>query len=144
MNLTIKKYSISDAPLASQLIKRFKEKEPSPACLDSFLANPQNYLIAAEIEGEPVGFLLAYALERFDQDAKMIYIHEIEVAEKHRRKGIGKTLIEELQKEAERDKIIKSFILTNEANLAACELYEKTGAERPNQDDILFVYQPKT
>ena len=46
-------------------------------------------------------------------------------------------------KEVAQDKVIKSFVITNASNLAACKLYERTGAERPNQDDVLFVYQPE-
>ncbi len=60
----------------------------------------------------------------------MFYIHEIKVAKEHRRKGVGKKLIEKLQHEAARENAVKSFVITNSSNLAACKLYKSTGAKK--------------
>ncbi len=137
----IKRLTPNDSHLAIQLISRFKSKKPSQTYLKNFLKNPHNYLLIAENDGKPVGFLLAYTMQRIDQDAIMIYIHEIEVTKEHRRKGVGKNLIEKLQHEAAQEKAVKSFVITNSSNLAACKLYESTGAKRPNQDDVVFIYK---
>lgn len=46
-------------------------------------------------ERKVVGGLVAYELEKFEQDRREIYIYDLAVLESHRRKGVATRLIEE-------------------------------------------------
>ena len=111
--------------------------------LQRFLARPDNILIVAEDDGGPVGFLLAYALDRVDRDQKMVCLYEIEVASAHRRRGVGAALVEEHKEYCRRDRVTKAWVVTNRSNGAAVRLYESTGARAATEtDDVVFVYEP--
>ena len=61
------------------------------------LSDEHNYLLAAYRDEELAGFLLAYELERLDSDHPMMFLYTIDVLPGHRRKGIGRSLINELK-----------------------------------------------
>tara|TARA_Y100001933_G_C18536385_1_gene371265 strand:- start:3 stop:206 length:204 start_codon:yes stop_codon:yes gene_type:complete len=66
----------------------------------------------------------------------MIYIHKIEVAEISRERGIGKTLLNEMNQIYKRKDLMKLLRITNEANKTAIILYESLQGEATNDDDI--------
>jgi aminoglycoside 3-N-acetyltransferase I len=70
---------------------------PAPDYLVEFLSRPDNVLIVANDGGVPVGFLLAYPLDRADRDQQMMFLYEVGVAEPYRRRGIGTQMITELK-----------------------------------------------
>jgi aminoglycoside 3-N-acetyltransferase I len=53
--------------------------------------------LAAHAEGEIVGGLVAYVLEKLEQERSEIYIYDLGVAEHWRRQRVATTLIAELQ-----------------------------------------------
>ncbi len=55
---------------------------PSAQYLRRFLSRPENVLIVAFDDGVPVGFLLAYLLDRVDRDQQMMFFYEIGVADR--------------------------------------------------------------
>ena len=62
------------------------------------LLQRRSFIMLAAINAERVvGGLAAYALQKFEQDRREIYIYDLAVAEGHRRKGIGTALIETLR-----------------------------------------------
>lgn len=140
MELTVKRITGSNASAAVQLVKTFAGKEISIRYMVSFLHNPANYLIMADLDGVAVGFLLAYALERLKEDARMLFIYEIEVAAGQRRKGIGTALIEAIRDIAVREEVAHAFVITNYSNVGAVAFYQHTGGEMVDGDDALFRY----
>src|ERR1700730_13777041 len=60
---------------------------------DEYLANllsKQHFIaVAATVDGEVVGGLAAYVLDKFEQERREIYIYDLAVAEGHRRHGIA-------------------------------------------------------
>jgi ribosomal protein S18 acetylase RimI-like enzyme len=63
---------------------------PSTEYMGKFLSRPDNVLIVATDDGIPVGYTVAYLLDRVDRDQQMMFFYVIGVAESHRRRGIGR------------------------------------------------------
>src|SRR3954463_15755133 len=73
---------------------------PGEAWLRRLLAQPTFIAIAARDGEAVVGGLVAYVLEKFEQDRSEIYIYDLAVAETHRRRGIATATIEALKQAA--------------------------------------------
>ena len=58
-----------------------------------FLADTDNLLVVGRLDGEIVGFLTAYRLQRFDDRIAEVLLYEIGVAEAHRRHGVARAMI---------------------------------------------------
>jgi ribosomal protein S18 acetylase RimI-like enzyme len=129
-----------DEELAGRLAEIFKSSRGSVDSLSSFLSNPLNFLLVALDDNEPVGFVLAYQLQRIDGESAKMFLYEIGVADNYRRRGIGSALINELDRICKDGSFINMFVLTNESNIPATGLYLKTGGHTHSSDDLMFVY----
>ncbi len=109
--------------------------------LARFLANPNNVLMVARQDDVPVGFALAYVLERFDSRTPMLYLHEIDVSTRHHREGIGRALVEELRRLCVTEQYSKMFAMTNRSNTPAVRLFESTGGIATNSDEVMYRYK---
>ena len=65
---------------------------PSVDYVSWFVSRPQNVFLVAIKDGEAIGYVVAYFLDRNDSDQKMMLLYEIGVGEPHRRRGVGKAL----------------------------------------------------
>lgn len=114
---------------------------PSAAYLSQFLSRSENVLIVALDADMPVGYLVAYLLDRVDRDQQMMFFYEIGVAESHRRQGIGKRMIAELKAICRSTNVLKMWVPTGRSNLAATRLYASTGAlPLPAGDEVTYAY----
>jgi aminoglycoside 3-N-acetyltransferase I len=138
--MNAKQLGTNDVALLVSTVRRFKGREISAKHAHSFLTDPRHFVIVAEVAGEPVGFLLAYRLERMDRPSAKMFIYEMEVAGPHRRKGIGTSLIAAIREIVRRDGLMNAFVLTNHSNEAAVAFYKSTGARIEHGDDLMFVY----
>jgi ribosomal protein S18 acetylase RimI-like enzyme len=138
--VVIRRLLSGDEELAGRLALAFKSSSGNLASLSNFLSNPLNYLFVALDDDEPVGFVLAYQLQRIDGESAKMFLYEIDVAEKYRRLGIASALIGELESICKAGSFINMFVLTNESNAPATGLYLKTGGQAKTSDDLMFVY----
>ena len=106
-----------------------------------FLLNGDNALYVAYWQGEAVGFLTAYRLQRFDARKAEVLLYEIGVSENHQRKGIGKALIKEVQKWAQEVEADEVWVLTHRSNAAAMALYTSAGGSTEDDDEQMFVFK---
>jgi ribosomal protein S18 acetylase RimI-like enzyme len=128
-------------PGDEHVLERLAEQGP-PARAGELLADERTLLLAA-FEGddsEPVGVVLAYELLRRHGDPSRLFVYEVGVAPTARRRGVATELLRELARIARERGIRHGFVLTNEANEAAMELYQSLGGVRPNPDDVLFDF----
>lgn len=143
--MRVRRLETVDADLAAEAVRAVKGPAPDAsfgkAYFRRFLARAENILIVADEDGLPVGFLLAYALDRVDRDRRMVCLYEIGVAETHRRRGVGRALVEEVKAHCRRGNVMKAWVVTSRSNRAAIRLYESTGA-RAGADDVVFVWEP--
>jgi ribosomal protein S18 acetylase RimI-like enzyme len=104
------------------------------------LADERTIFLVALDRDEPVGFLLAYELLRRRGDPSQLFVYEVGVDEGRRRQGVATALFRELAHLARARGIRAGFVLTNESNEAAMELYRSVGGVRPNPDDVLWDF----
>jgi ribosomal protein S18 acetylase RimI-like enzyme len=112
---------------------------PSIEYLSRFLSEADNVLIVASDGDIPVGYTVAYLLDRVDRD--MMFLYEIRVAESHRRRGVGKRVIAELKAICRARNVMKMWVLTGRSNIAAARMYASTGAvPLPAGDEVTYAY----
>jgi ribosomal protein S18 acetylase RimI-like enzyme len=144
----VRRLGTGDLDLAFRAIRTLKMPQSQVAFGDEYvrklLSRPENILIVAAQESVPIGFLLAYQLDRIDRDQGMICLYEIDVSEHHRRQGVGRAMIETLKMICRQENAVKMWVITNRSNLAAFRLYESTGATADaTGDQVTFVYKPE-
>lgn len=101
-------------------------------------------MIVATEEERPLGYLVAYLLDRVDRDQRMMLFYEISVAESHHRRGVGTAMIKRLQAFCRQENVMKMWVHTNKSNVAAVRLYQSTGGEADHSgDEISFLYKPE-
>jgi aminoglycoside 3-N-acetyltransferase I len=105
------------------------------------LAEERTIFLVAFDGHDPVGFLLAYELLRRRGDRSQLFVYEVGVDEERRRRGVATALFRELSRIARARGIARGFVVTNEANEAAMELYRSVGGGRPSADDVLFDFE---
>jgi aminoglycoside 3-N-acetyltransferase I len=134
MQYSIKKLTKSDLQLAKQLFIFFQQddgvKKPSLGS-DKYLLeliSNKTYHIFVALDGETViGGVTAYELPMFYKQVNEMFLYEIAVKPEYRRNGIAAALIETLKDFCIKKRIKCLFVGTEKKNLAAKELYLKTG-----------------
>lgn len=81
-------------------LETYTGSQPGDDYLRRLLASDCFIALVATIDGEVVGGLAAYELRKFEQERSEIYIYDLAVAERHRRKGVATALIRELREMA--------------------------------------------
>jgi aminoglycoside 3-N-acetyltransferase I len=98
-----------------------------PGDPETLLADPRTLMLVAFDGERPVGFVLAHELPRRHGDRSQLFVHEIEVAETHRRRGIASALLARLAALASERGIRTGFVLTEPGNGPANALYRSAG-----------------
>lgn len=112
----------------------------------AFFENDSTIMYVALNQGNVVGHIYGYILERFETPKKQLFLYSIDVLEAYRKRGIGKGLISEFLQSVASDKLHNAFVLTNKGNIAAVNLYQSTGAKEAISDegeDMLFKWLPQ-
>ena len=112
----------------------------SDAHLKYALANTACYFILCLIDSTPAGYLSAFRFPAIDSDCFQVYLYDIIVDEKHRRKGIGSRMIEELKRDCKKDGADHIWVGTSVENEAAQKTFEGTGARRVRETYIEYIY----
>lgn len=127
----------SAVPVLKSLLKLFGEAFGEPDTYQGAVPNDdylqtllqKKHIIALVAMGgnEVVGGLVAYELEKFEQDRREIYIYDLAVSEQHRRKGIATGLIHELRRIAKGRGAYVIFVQADQGDTPAIKLYESLG-----------------
>lgn len=111
---------------------------PGAAYLERLLARDSFIALAALERGEVVGGIVAYELQKFEQQRSEIYIYDLAVAAAHRRRGIATALILELRKLAAARGAYVMFVQADYGDAPAIALYSKMGS----REDVLHFDIP--
>jgi len=137
MSYTYTQLAGSDVEILKRLLEVFGEAfneidtyqaaVPDDAYLGALLSKPHFIVIVALSDNKVVGGLAAYELEKFEQDRREIYIYDLAVSENHRRKGIARSLINELKGLAKLRKAYVIYVQADREDDPAIRLYESLG-----------------
>jgi aminoglycoside 3-N-acetyltransferase I len=105
---------------------------------DVYLANLLEHedfipLVAVAEGGVVVGGLAAYVLRKFEQERSEIYIYDLAVDEKYRRRGIATDLINKLREIAREKGAWVIYVQADHGDDPAIKLYESLGT----REDVL-------
>ena len=95
---------------------------------EASLADARCYLLVASSQAEAVGLLSGFRFPDVECGGAMVYLYDIEVAESHRRQGIGRALVRELIELCDADDVDLIWAGTDIGNDAARRTFESTGA----------------
>lgn len=148
MGHTFKELTTADLGLLKDLLRVFgtafddtdtyQGAVPSDAYLETLLGKSHFTAIVALSDGEVIGGLAAYELEKFERDRREIYIYDLAVLEAHRRQGVATGLIRALQDVAVRRDAYVIYVQADRGDTPAIRLYESLGVrEDVHHFDIL-------
>jgi aminoglycoside 3-N-acetyltransferase I len=106
---------------------------PADAYLEGLLAKEHVIALVAIMNGEILGGLVAYELDKFERMRREFYIYDLAVAPEHRRRGVATSLIQHLREIAARRDAWVVFVQADYGDDPAIALYEKLGA----REDVL-------
>ncbi len=139
MDTTVRRITEFDKDLIALLfIKAGEDQIIDPNI--GFFYDSNNILLAAYKGERPAGFLYAYILPGLKTPYPKLFLYSIDVFPSFQRQNIAAKLINELKNIAYENNCSEIFVLTNNSNKAAMSLYQKTGGNIENNDDVLFVY----
>lgn len=137
MTYAIRPLTQDDVPLLRELNALFGDafgepdtygaRPPSEPYLRELLRRDTVIALAATADGALVGGLVAYVLDKFEQERREVYIYDLAVAEVHRRRGIATSLIAALQEIAARIGAWVIYVQADYGDDPALALYEKLG-----------------
>ncbi|WP_123040538.1 GNAT family N-acetyltransferase [Cohnella candidum] len=92
--------------------------------IELLLGRPEFVCIAAFDGDEIVGGITAYELRMYDRPGSAMYLYDLAVAEKTRRRGIGSGLVRELQAYCRRTGIRELFVQADSSDEHALAFYD--------------------
>ena len=111
---------------------------PTRELIDLFLSRPGHHLCLAWVDGMPAGFVSGVETTHPDKGTEM-FLYELGVDERFRRRGIGRALVGALGERARELGCTGMFVLTDASNDAAVGTYRSAGAPAPT-DHVMFEW----
>ncbi|MGQ7754256.1 GNAT family N-acetyltransferase [Streptomyces sp. WC2508] len=121
----ITQISRDDLPLLGKAVRRFRGVEDADV-VRAFAGTPTALAFVAVDGTEILGWCWGHHLARPDS-GPMLYVHQLEVAESHRRKCIGRNLLRAFMEAGVKAGATKMSLTTGAENVAARSLYESLG-----------------
>lgn len=100
---------------------------PDDAYLAGLLGRSHVHALVAEADGEVLGGLVAYELDKFEQARREIYIYDLGVEVAHRRRGIATALINHLAGLAAERNAWVVYVQADHGDAPAIALYDSLG-----------------
>ena len=110
-----------------------------PGDPEGLLADPRSMMLVAFDGEQPVGFVVGHELPRRHGDRSKLFVYEVDVAESHQCRGIGKALLARLAELARERGIRVGFVLTDEDNVPANALYRSAGGTASR--DVMWEFR---
>jgi aminoglycoside 3-N-acetyltransferase I len=126
--------------ILDNLIEQSTSK-PSTEHLETLLNDNRTYLFAATWDNDVVGYALAYKFPSLYSSDYLAYLYDIEVLEKHRKKGAGRLLIETMREHLKSDGVSELWLGTAVANIAGQALFSATGGMKSGETFIEYIYE---
>ncbi len=108
----------------------YAAKPPSDAYAKKLLAKEHVIPLVALSEGRVIGGLVAYELDKLEQERSEIYIYDLAVDEAHRRQGVATALIKQLGEIASSCGAWVIYVQADYGDEPAIALYTKLGVRQ--------------
>jgi ribosomal protein S18 acetylase RimI-like enzyme len=115
------------------------DHQPKMDATARFLGEPGHHLLFAYDGSVPVGFISGVETVHPDKGTEM-FLYELGVAESHRRRGVGRALVERLSEIARSVGCYGMWVATDDANVAALATYEGSGAKRDEKPAVILTW----
>jgi aminoglycoside 3-N-acetyltransferase I len=119
--------------------EHYVSAQPTDEYLTGLLSQSFFVAVAAMIEGEVVGGIAGYVLPKFEQARNEIYLYDLAVDERFRRRGIATQLINRLRTLAKERGAGTVYVQADPEDTPAVELYSKLGVR---EDVYHFDMEP--
>ena len=113
---------------------------PDDAATSAFLADDRHHLLIASIDGQPAGFVSAVELLHPDKPRPEMFLYELGVDERYRRRGVATALLATLVALCRTRGCGEMFVITEGSNDAALAAYQKADAVR-EADSVMLHWQ---
>ena len=104
-----------------------------------FLDDDRHLLLLGYVGDRPAGFVSAVEVFHPDKQSEL-FLNEIGVMERDRRRGVARALIDELRRVGRELGCAGMWVLTDETNTAAMNLYASTGGTWNGDRQVMFEY----
>jgi ribosomal protein S18 acetylase RimI-like enzyme len=131
----------ADAARVARVAELLFDHSADVVALRRYLSEPRNIFLLASVHGEVAGFLRGTALGQIHTRRRQMFLHEVAVARRFRRRGVGKLLVHHLLDHCRAHHFEEAFVFTDPRNRAAVRLYRSTGAVTETPRDRMFVYR---
>ncbi|MCW7474078.1 GNAT family N-acetyltransferase [Leptospira levettii] len=108
----------------------FEMKEfqmPNESYLQSLLSRDDFFVFVTLIDGKVIAGLTAYLLRQYYSERPLVYIFDLAVQTKWQRKGIGNTLIRNINEYCRKEGMEEVFVQADVADEYALDFYRSTG-----------------
>ncbi len=126
-----------DESLAQQACNLYTTGQFEPA---AFLRAQHAALFVAATGGRAVGCAYGHELVHPDGERTML-LYSLDVDESHRRRGVGRELVEAFVQHARARACTEVWVLTEPDNEAACATYAAAGGAREPTDSVMFTWR---
>ena len=117
-----------------------QHEQPNAQHIAHMTEDDRTYLFIALESGTPCGYALAYRFPYFYEVKTHAYLYDIEVSETHRRKGIGRRLIDATLAALKADGCGEMWLGTATDNSEAQALFGRTGAIKTGETFFDYTY----
>jgi len=115
------------------------DRQPQRDATARFLREPSHHLLIAYDGDTPIGFVSGIETVHPDKGGEM-FLYELGVAESHRRRGVGRALVEHLAGLARARDCYGMWVATDEANAAALATYSAAGGRRDELPAVILTW----
>lgn len=144
----IKRLGVDDVILAQETFRLVAEVfgedvgELSAGYVSALLGRPDFWALAALQDGRPIGGITAHVLPMTRCEAKELFIYDLAVTPAHRRRGIGRLLVETLCREAAAAGVPVAFVPADVEDDDAVAFYNALGGEAAPV--TIFTFEDRT
>ena len=137
----IKVLRANDEALLAAIGRNVFDDALDPRATREFLTDPRHHLVVAVENGVVIGFASAVHYVHPDKLSPELWINEVGVASTHRRRGVGKSILESLLSLGRELGCAEAWVLTDRGNHAAMRLYATSGGSEAAADQVMFTFR---
>jgi ribosomal protein S18 acetylase RimI-like enzyme len=140
MSLETRLLRAGDEPALGKVAPGLFDHPIDPGAARAFLADARHH-IAVALDGDTV-VAFASGIHYFhpDKPAPEMFVNEVGVAASHRRRGLGRAVVERLLDAARRTGCREAWVLTEPSNTAAMRLFASAWKGAGARQSVLYAF----